>query len=57
MKASTKRRRSKAQILHDKEEALRKEIEIKEKLAAWDDLERALEESEREKEKIKAKYG
>jgi hypothetical protein len=57
MKASTKRRRSKAQILHDKQAALQKEQEIKEKLAAWDDLEKALEESEKEKEKMKNKYG
>ena len=56
MKASATRRRSKAQILHDKAAALQKEQELKEKLAAWDDLERALEESEKEKEKMRTKY-
>ena len=56
MKPSAKRRRSRAQILEDKEAALKKEQEIKDKMAAWDDLERALEESEKEKEKMKAKY-
>ena len=43
MKASSKRRRSKAQVMEDKQAALRKEQEIQEKLAAWADLERALE--------------
>ena len=57
MKPSAKRRRSRAQILEDKEAALKKDQEIKEKLAAWDDLERALEESEKEREKMKTKYG
>ena len=49
MKASSTRRRSKAQILEDKQEALKKDTEIKEKLAAWSQLEAALEESERER--------
>ena len=52
MKASTKRRRSKAQIMEEKEAALRKDTEIKEKLAAWNQLEAALEKSEREKEEL-----
>ena len=56
MKPSAKRRRSRAEILEDKAAALKKEQEMKEKLAAWDDLERALEESEKEKEKMKTKY-
>ena len=52
MKASAKRRRSKAQIMEEKEAALRKETELKEKLAAWSQLEAALEKSEREKEEL-----
>ena len=40
MKASAKRRRSKAQILEDKEAALKKDTEIKQKLAAWEQMER-----------------
>ena len=40
MKASAKRRRSKAQILEDKSAALKKEREISEKLAAWEKMER-----------------
>ena len=47
MKATAKRRRSKAQILEEKEAALKKELEMKEKLAAWSQMEAALEESER----------
>ena len=50
MKISAKRRRSKAQILDDKQSALKKEAEMKEKLAAWSQLEAALEKSERERE-------
>ena len=55
MKAAAKRRRSKAQILEDKENALKKETEIKEKLAAWSMMEQALEKSEREKEMLAEK--
>lgn len=51
MKSSAKRRRSKAEILAEKEAALKKELEIKEKLAAWSQLEAALEESERKRQK------
>ena len=43
MKASAVRRRSKAQILEDKEKALAREQEIKDKLAAWDQLTAALQ--------------
>ena len=44
MKASAKRQRSKAQILEDKEVALRKEAELQEKLAQWDKMESELNE-------------
>ena len=56
MKASSKRRRSKAQILEDKALALKKEAELQEKLEAWDRLEAALEESEKKQEKMRVKY-
>jgi hypothetical protein len=42
MKASAKRRRSKAQILEEKEAALRKEADIQQKLAMWSQMEAAL---------------
>lgn len=35
---------------------MKKEAELQEKLAAWDQLEAALEESEKRQEKMKAKY-
>ena len=44
MKASAKRRRSKAQILEDKASAQKKEAELQEKLAQWDQMEKALKE-------------
>ena len=44
MKASAKRRRSKAQILEDKANALKKEAEIEEKMAQWEQMERELTE-------------
>ena len=44
MKASAKRRRSKAQILEDKANALKKEAEIEEKMAQWEQMERELRE-------------
>ena len=56
MKASAKRRRSKAQILEDKALAMKKEAELHEKLEAWNRFEAALEESEKRQEKTKAKY-
>jgi len=52
MKASAVRRRSKAQILEDKEKALAREQEIKDKLAAWDHLTAALQESEMKRQKL-----
>ena len=45
MKASAKRRRSKAQIIQDKIDAERKEAELQEKLAQWDQMEKALNEA------------
>ena len=42
MKASAKRRRSKAQILEDKANALKKEAELQDKLAQWDQMQREL---------------
>ena len=53
MKESSKRRRTKAQIEEEKQESIRKETEIREKLAAWSDMERMLEESERQKDIFK----
>ena len=47
MKASAKRRRSKAQILEDKANALKKEAEIEEKMAQWEQMERELTEFKR----------
>ena len=44
MKASAKRRRSKAQILEDKTNALKREAEIEEKMAQWEQMERELTE-------------
>ena len=44
MKASAKRRRSKAQILEDKANALKREAEIEEKMAQWEQMERELTE-------------
>ena len=44
MKASAKRRRSKAQILEDKANALKREAEIEEKMAQWEQMERELAE-------------
>ena len=38
MKASAKRRRSKAQIIQDKLDAEKKEAELQEKLAQWDQM-------------------
>ena len=55
MKASSVRRRSKAQILQDKQAALQKEQEIKEKLAAWDELEAELEDANARKKDLEAK--
>lgn len=52
MKASSIRRRSKAQILQDKQAALKKEEDIRHKLAAWDEMEAALEESEQKNKKL-----
>ena len=42
MKMSAKRRRSKVQILAEKEMALKKDAEIKEKMEAWSQMEAAL---------------
>ena len=52
MKASAVRRRTKAQIEEEKANASLKEQEIADKLAAWDRLEMALEESERKKDRM-----
>ena len=41
MKASAKRRRSKAQVLEDKGAALKKEQELQQKLAQWAQMEAA----------------
>ena len=53
IQASASRRRSKAQIEEEKLESVRKEQEIKEKLAAWDQMEAALEESERKQQHLR----
>ena len=53
MKESANRRRSKVEIEEEKKESARKEQEIREKLAAWTDMERMLEESEKEKDLYK----
>ena len=45
MKTSAKRKRSKAQIIQDKIDAERKEAELQEKLAQWDQMEKALNEA------------
>ena len=45
MKASAKRRRSKAQIIQDKIDAERKKAELQEKLVQWDQMEKALNEA------------
>ena len=50
MKASAKRRRSKAQILEDKAAALKKEAELEEKLAQWDQMEKSLNEAKMQNE-------
>ena len=52
MKASAKRRRSKAQILEDKQKALAREQEIQDKLQAWDQLTAALHDSEMKRQKL-----
>ena len=52
MKAAAKRRRSKRQIQDDKDNALQKEREIQQKLAAWDQMERALQQSEMERQQL-----
>ena len=39
MKSEAKRRRSKAQIIEDKENAQKKEAEIQQKLAGWAQME------------------
>ena len=53
MKASAARRRTKVQIEEEKLNASLKEQEIQEKLQAWDQLEKALEESEAKQERMK----
>jgi hypothetical protein len=53
MKASSSRRRTKAQIEEEKLETARKEQEINDKLAHWDQMEAALEKSERTAEKLR----
>ena len=52
MKASAKRRRSKAQILEDKANALKKEAELQEKLAQWDQMERDLNEFKKQNQML-----
>ena len=54
MKASAKRRRSRAQVLEDKTAALKKEKELKEKLSQWAQMEQALQQSEIEKQQLAA---
>jgi hypothetical protein len=46
MKATASRRRTKAQIEEEKLDAAKKERDIQAKLAHWDEMEQALEESE-----------
>ena len=53
MKASAKRRRTKAEIEEEKLDTMKKEQEIREKLAAWEQMEAALEESERKNDKLR----
>ena len=53
MKASAKRRRTKAEIEEEKLESMRKEQEIRQKLEAWEQMEAALEESERKNDKLR----
>ena len=52
IQASASRRRSKAQIEEEKLQSKLKEQEIQEKLAAWDQMEMALEESERKRQRL-----
>lgn len=56
MKASSVRRRSKAQILEDKTASQRKEQDIKDKLASWDQMMAALQESEQKRQAMEASH-
>ena len=52
MKASAKRRRSKAQILEDKANALQKQAEIEKKMEQWDQMQAELAEYKKENQTL-----